>query len=47
MKLTYEPIEDFNEPVTRADLYSLYEKIQSLYDDNKLPETVIQIDQEN
>jgi hypothetical protein len=48
MKLTYEPIEDYNdEPVTKADLYNLYEKIQSLYEDNKLPETVIQINQEN
>jgi len=47
MKLTYEPIkEDSGEPVTKADLYNLYRKIQSLYEDDSLPEKVIQIDQE-
>jgi hypothetical protein len=47
MKITYEPIkEDSGEPVTKADLYNLYLKLQSLYEADSLPEKVIQINQE-
>ena len=47
MKLTYEPIkEDSGEPVTKADLYRFYLKLQSLYETDSLREKVIQINKE-
>jgi hypothetical protein len=46
MKLTYVPVEDLEEPATKADLYNLYIQIQFLYDQSNTPEKVIQIELE-
>jgi hypothetical protein len=43
--LTYEPIRDESEvPATKADLYSLYEKLESLYKSEKTPEEIIYLE---
>jgi hypothetical protein len=43
--VTYEPIRDDLEiPATRADLYSLYQKLESLYGREKERENVIELD---
>ncbi len=44
-KITYEPIKDEFDPdrITEDDLYALYRKLQTLYEDGRVPEKIIQI----
>lgn len=43
-KITYEPVEEsYSEPVTKADLESLYRKLAILYEGGRMPEKIIQI----
>jgi hypothetical protein len=43
--ITYEPIrDDLEVPATRADLYSLFARLESMYATDKEPEDFIQLD---
>lgn len=44
-KITYIPIgEESDSLITKADLYILYKKLKSLYEPEKAPENIIQLD---